>query len=135
MKLQVQMLLVVFSILLQRLALGAPGDELRKLVGGRWIDTHQTNTSLNITSTNLTFSAGGTQEVWTFVLPTNWLQGLSRNGVTNRFGIAEGGACDKVIFVGQRRWYVNRERVGLANGNQPVRSETNRASSATGSAR
>jgi hypothetical protein len=135
MKLQVQMFLVIFCILLQRLALGAPGDELRKLVEGRWVDTHQTGATLNITLTNLTISVGRTQEVWTFVSPTNWLQGLSRNGVTNHFGIAEGGACDKVIYVGQRRWYVNRERAGPANRSQPVRPETNSPSAEAGSGR
>ena len=139
MKPHVQAILLAVFVVLRGTSIGAPADKMIEAAGGKWADIHQTNTSLSITSTNLTISTAGAQEVWTFLPSTNsnglYVLLASRNGVTNRVFFAEGGACEKVVGLGSRRWYLNREQVGPANGSQPIRSETNRTSSAAGSRR
>ena len=88
---------------------GTPGYPEIKAIEGNWHDWRQTNTSLRITSTNLTIFSGDTREVWAFVPSANRFDVFaSRDGATNRVSFAEGGACEKVVFLGDRRWFVNR---------------------------
>ena len=133
---QIMMILLVLCMVLERPSIGAPADELIKAIEGNWVDWTQTNTSLSITSTNLTIFTGDTRELWVFVPSTNRFDVFaSRNGLTNRVFFAEGGACEKVVFLGNRRWFVNRGQAGPANGSLPFRPETNRPPSTAGSRR
>jgi hypothetical protein len=109
-----------------RKASGAAANDTIKAIEGYWVDWKQTNTSLIITSTNLTILANGATEVWAFVPSTNRLDTFaSRNGVTNRMFFAEGDACEKVVFFGDRRWFVNHGKAPPENGTQPIRPATN----------
>ena len=95
---------------------GATLDESRVPIG-KWVERFgvekgQTNASLSITATNFTVLVGTNQEVWTYYVPsTNRFEILAcRNGITNVMFWGYGGACDRVIHLGNRRWYVNREQ-------------------------
>ena len=106
MKFRIGLLLALSCIVLQRRAHGAPPDEHH----GKWVEMRQTNTSLSITATNLTILDGTNREVWVFVPSTNRFSlFVARDGVTNAVFAGYGGTCDRVIFLGKRRWFVNRE--------------------------
>jgi hypothetical protein len=105
---------------------GTVANDLLKAIEGNWSVWRQTNVVLSITPINLTIITGGTQEVWVFVPSTNRFGVFaSRNGVTNQVSFAHGGAFDKAILLGDRRWFVNRVKADPANGGQPSFSGTN----------
>ena len=111
MKVHIRLLLVVSCVILQQFAFGAPLDESRVPIG-KWVERGHTNASLSITATNFTVLVGTNREVWTYYVPsTNRFDIFAcRNGITNAVFWAHGGTCDRVIFLGNRRWYVNREQ-------------------------
>ena len=114
MKVHIRLLLVVSCMVLQPFAFGAPFDESRALIG-KWVERGKTNASLSITTTNLTVLAGKNQEVWVFVPSTNRFGIFAcRNGITNEVRWFYGGTCDRVIFLGNRRWYVNPAQAATA---------------------
>ena len=90
---------------------------------GKWVGVERfgvergpTNASLSITSTNFTVLIGTNREVWTYYVPsTNRFEIFAcRNGITNVMFWGYGGTCDRVIFLGKRRWYVDPEQAATA---------------------
>ena len=94
---------------------------------GQWDEKRNTETSVVFTSTNITISVNGSQEVWTVIGGTNLVDGLTVQRGDQTLEAKSSVKFDEMVFhCGQRSWLLRKAGSKDAEGsgktpNQSVR--------------